>query len=140
MARRLEAGGAVRFSPDEWVLRLALDEVTDEVRHRVNMLALDIAEQVAAGGATVILEHGFWQKQHRDQTRTHARELGIAIELHVLDVPVDELVCRVLERNERVSASWQRIDELSLRTWATWFEVPTDEERGWFDPPRHDAS
>lgn len=88
----------VRFSPDEWVLRLALDEVTGEVRHRVNMLALDIAEQAAAGGATVVLEHGFWQKQHRDQTRTRARELGIAIELHVLDVPVDELVRRILER------------------------------------------
>jgi len=139
LARRLEAGGAVRFSPDEWVLRLALDEVTDHVRHQVNMLALDVAEQVAAGGTTVVLEHGFWQKRHRDQTRTRARERGIAIELHVLDVPVDELVRRVLERNERVVASWQHIDESNLRIWATWFEVPTDDERGLFDPPRHDA-
>ena len=133
LAVALEARGAVRFTPDEWVLQLGLHGASDDLRHRINLLALGVGERAAAAGATVVLDLGFWQKEHRDATRTRARELGVAVELRFLDVPLDELLRRVRERNAHVHAPWQRIEEGDLRTWATCLEPPTPEEMALYD-------
>jgi predicted kinase len=135
LAVELEARGAVRITPDEWVLQLGLDDASDDLRHRINLLALGVGERAAAAGATVILDLGFWQREHRDATRTRAREFGVAVELRYLDVPIDEILRRVRKRNAHMCAPWQRIEEADLRTWATWLEPPTPEELALYDAP-----
>ncbi|MCW2950308.1 MAG: hypothetical protein JWN41_1321 [Thermoleophilia bacterium] len=134
-ARRLEAAGAIRFSPDEWVLFMEVDGADEQLRHRIDLLALDIAERAAISGATVVLELGFWLRRERDATRLRARAHGVAVELHHLDVPLDELLRRVALRNDTVAAPWQQVTERELREWAAWFEAPTAEELALFDPP-----
>ncbi len=123
----------MRLTPDEWVLQLGLDDATDDLRHRIDLLALGAGERAAAAGATVVLDVGFWQKEHRDATRMRAREFGVAVELRFFDVPIDELLRRVRERNAHVRAPWQRIEEQDLRNWATLLEPPTPEELALFD-------
>jgi predicted kinase len=135
LARELESAGAVRFSPDEWLVRLQLDGSDDAGRIRVELLMLDLAFEVAATGATVVLEHGYWLRRHRDETRERARRLGLAVEQRFLDVPVDELLRRIEVRNRDVPADWLRISEADLRQWASMLEPPTADELALFDAP-----
>lgn len=135
LARALEAHGAVRFSPDEWLVRLELDGSDDEVRVRLEHHMFDLAEQVARAGATVVLEHGFWLRAHRDDIRERARALGLAVELRFLDVDHDELLRRVQLRNADVAAEWLRIAPGDLLAWSRMLEPPTADELALFDPP-----
>lgn len=45
-------------------------------------------------GQSVIFEKGLWRRSERDEKRREAKELGVDIELHYLDVPLNELTRR----------------------------------------------
>jgi len=143
VARTLEADGAVRMSPDEWMGHLRFDLHDDGARDRVELLQWDVARRIAEHGIDVVLENGFWSRSERDAVRTRARELGVGIELRFLDVPPEELWARVELRNAQVNAPGSgvaaRIERQQLELWSGWFEAPDAAELALFDSARSES-
>ena len=53
-----------------------------------------LSQELLAKGQSVILEWGHWARVERDEKRLGARALGVGVELHYLDVPLEELIAR----------------------------------------------
>lgn len=136
LARRLEEQmPALRLCPDEWMTELAVDLFDEAARERLEGLFWGLAQRVLRLGGSVILENGFWGRAERDEKRAGARALGAAVELHYLDVPLDELWRRVELRNAQVIWKGAPIEREQLRQWAESFQAPDSEELALFDMP-----
>jgi predicted kinase len=107
--------GAVRFSIDEWMATLfwmdapkplesgwAMERVS-----RCNRQIWNTALQVAKRGMSCVLDLGFGQRSNRSKFAALAREAGLPVELHVLDVPASERWRRVEARNAAKGQTYQ---------------------------------
>lgn len=136
LAHQLVAStGAVRLCPDEWITELGGDLYDEPLRLRVEGLQWSLAQELLGRGLAVVIEWGVWSRAEREVLRERARQLGAAIELRHLDVPIDVLVERVLARNEELPWGMVAISEADLRSWVGQFEAPTAEELARYDPP-----
>jgi predicted kinase len=134
LAKRLEAEGAVRMCPDEWLLALGFDIYDKDARVAVEKLQWELAQALVLRGLTVVDECGVWQRWERDLRRRWARKHGVPVELRFLDAPVEELTARVAERN-RTQADAPRIDPALVAFWYERIERPDADELALFDPP-----
>ncbi len=125
--------GALGFSPDEWLI--AIDPVThtSEMREHVETLQWNLALDLAGRGARVVLENGFWTKSERNGLRGVARSRLIAIELHYLEIPHDELWRRLEERNVQQPAGSWTITRTEFDNACNVFEPPRARELAQFD-------
>jgi predicted kinase len=84
---------------------------------------------------SVVLDFGLWARAERDELRTVAHGLGVGVELHYVNAPIDELWRRIEIRN--LEPPW--VNEPILLThlveWAASFQEPDAEELALFDPP-----
>ncbi len=138
LARRLaKRMPALRLCPDEWMVELGIDLWDEAARDRIERLHWRLAQEVLQLGQSVILESGFWSRAERDEKRLAARELGAGVELHYLDVPLDELWRRIALRNVEWEGAWGTapITREHLAEWADHFEAPDVAEMGLFDAP-----
>jgi predicted kinase len=126
---------AIRLDKDEWTTALGLDVWDDELRARVEAQLWAVTQELLAHGQSVILEWGHWARAERDEKRLGARALGVGVELHFVDAPVEELI----ERAERRSASgeWTAapMTRAHFEEWVTTFEPPDADELLLFDDP-----
>jgi len=83
-----------------------------------------LARKLLTQGHTVILESGFWLRSDRDEKRLGARALGARVELHVLDVDLDELWRRLHARNQAAVPGTVPATRAQLDRWAGFFEAP----------------
>jgi Predicted kinase len=107
VARSLSAGGqGVRFTLDEWMLRLypdldfesrAYGVRADEVRD----LIWSVAEQVVLTGSDVVLDWNSWSAGRRRWAVNHAAALGAPVILHKLSANVDTASQQARERTGR---------------------------------------
>lgn len=123
---------ALRLSRDEWMIRLyglphddpryveRLDSCTD--------LMWDTAVNALDLGVNVILDWNHWNRTRRADARDRASAAGYDAVVHFLDVPVETVVQRATERLAAAPADAHRIDEATVRHFATIFEQPTDDE------------
>ena len=125
-----EAYGAVRFNPDEWEVALGVDPFDEGFQARLEAKFWELAQRLLALGISVVLEWGFWARSERDAKREAARSLGVAVELHFLDVPYAELVRRVVARHV---AGGLAITERHMEEYRAKFEPPTAEELALYD-------
>ncbi|WP_426503502.1 AAA family ATPase [Dactylosporangium sp. McL0621] len=131
LAKRLEIEGpAVRLCADEWMAGLGVDLFDVETRVRLERQFWELARRLLTLGQNVILEAGFWLRADRDEKRLGARSLGAAVELHYLDVPLDELARRLEARGT------PRITREMLDWHMPLFEPPDPDELNLYDPPR----
>jgi predicted kinase len=99
--------GAIRFSVDEWMSSLLWMDSPDRieadwVRERVRRCSEKIWETavgVAALGVPCVLEADFASRASRFNYTRLANEAGLSVQLHLLDVPVEERWERVRKRN-----------------------------------------
>lgn len=139
LAKRLEASiPATRLCGDEWMARLGVDLFDEHFRDRLESLFWDLARDLLRHGQSVILESGFWLRADRDEKRLGARSLGASVELHHLDVGLDELVRRIEARAAEGAAGAVDVSEAQLRRWASHFEPPGRAEAALFDGPPRD--
>ncbi len=136
LARRLAPRiRAVRLDKDDWTTRLGHDPWDEEFRLLIERQLWTLAQELLARGQSVILEWGHWARVERDEKRIGARALGVGVELHVLDAPLDELI----ERADRRTASGEWTASPMTRAhfveWATIFQPPDEEELSLFDDP-----
>ena len=84
-------------------------------------LSLDLL----ALGQSVILEWGHWARAERDEKRLGARTLGVGVELHYLDAPLEELIERAQRRNASGEWTASPITRAHFEEWVTLFNLPT---------------
>jgi predicted kinase len=88
-ARRLEREtGAVRFTKDEWMVRLFGNappkDKFAEYDGRMTSLAREMALNCLRAGASVIIDEGFWEREQRDKIRQRVRMVGAVPVLYYL--------------------------------------------------------
>jgi predicted kinase len=140
LARRLAPKiPAVRLDKDEWTTRLGLDVWDDEARVRVERQLWALTQELLARGQSVILEWGHWARAERDEKRLGARALGVGVELHHLDAPLEELIGRAELRT--ASGAWRAapMTRAHFERWATIFQPPDADELLLFDQPVTEA-
>ena len=119
---------ALRLIPDEWMERIIGDGRNSEKRKVVDAIQREIAEQALRLGVDVILETGFWSRKERDECRAMAKAAGAQAKLYFLDVPRDELVRRLEERNKNLPPHTFRVTAEDIDEWTPLFEKPTPDE------------
>jgi hypothetical protein len=135
LAKQLEADGAVRMCPDEWLVALGFDIYDKNARIAVEGLQWELSQALLLRGVTVVDECGVWQRGERDLRRTWAREHGIPVELRFLDAPVEVLAARVAERNRALPEGAPRVHPGLIALWNDWIERPGPDELALFDRP-----
>jgi predicted kinase len=83
----------------------------------------------------VVLDFGLWAWVERDERRAAARALGVGVELHYLEVPIEELWRRVDERNAQPPWDVRPIRRVDLDGWHAQFQAPDADELARFDRP-----
>ena len=91
-------------------------------------LLWSIAARALSLGVNAILDYGCWARSERGLFHVRAAELGVRFELHVLDVPVDELWRHLDARNLTLPPNTFPITRAELEEWASWYEAPGPEE------------
>jgi len=136
LARQLAAErGALCLTKDEWLIALGSDPWDEPTRVNVEEELWHLAHEALRLGLSVVVDFGLWARSERDVFRVAARELRVGVELHLLDVPIDELWRRIDARN--AAPPWDRypISRPHLEEWADVFEAPDAAELALFDPP-----
>lgn len=133
LARRLEQESpAVRFTLDEWMLRLYQLSYDDprypELSERCQNLIWDIAKQVLSTGADVVLDWNLWSCERRRTWRDKVVATGHHPVLHYVKVPVDTAIHQVEGRRRAGIATAHVLDAVAVRHLARLFEAPTAEE------------
>ena len=133
LARQLaEELPALRFSRDEWMIRL-YGLSYDDPRYVEHLdpcteLMWDVAVEALRLGVNVILDWNHWSQQRRADALDRSRKAGFDAVVHFLDVPIDTAIRRARHRLSTRPADAHRIDEAAARHFATIFEQPTDDE------------
>jgi predicted kinase len=106
-----------------------MQKIRSNSRHRIiETLQWDVARRALALGTNVILDFGFWAREEREDYRSQAKQLGASSEVHFLDVPDDELLRRLAQRNTQPSKFSFRIPEEMMIPWIAFFQKPTPDE------------
>ena len=123
---------ALRLNLDEWHIRLFgqdAEEPEHDARHRlIEALLWKIAGRALELGTNVILDYGLWAREEREDYRLRAKQLGAGSEVHYLDVPEDELLRRLKNRNSQPSEDSFLISEEAMKPWIAFFQKPAPEE------------
>ena len=120
---------------DDWVTELGADVWDDAFRVRMERQLWALAQELLAQGQSVILEWGHWARVERDEKRLGARSLGVGVELHVLDPPLEELIERADRRTALGEWTAAPMTRAHFEKWATVFQLPDEEELLLFDEP-----
>ncbi len=132
-ARRLAAElPAVRFSLDEWMLRLyalGYDESGyAEKAEACQGLIWSMAQQVLALGHDVVLDWNLWSRERRAEWFGKAASAGNEVLMHYVNVPVETAVDQVERRAKQGGAHAHQLDEAGVRHLQTIFEAPDPDE------------
>ena len=115
---------------------LEIDGYDQAARQRIEDLQWTVAEEALRTGTSVVIEWGLWTRADRDMMRARGRAVGVPVELHYLDVPLETLWERIEARNAKPPRGSFVVARDDLVEWATeWFESPDAEELSQFDPP-----
>lgn len=135
LARELAARrDAVCFTKDDWLWALGSSPWDRPMGERLEAELWRLGQDLLRRGVSVILDFGLWARGERDELRAAARDLGVGVEMHYLDIPLDELWRRIEIRN--MEAPWisAPISRADLSEWAAIFQPPDADELALFDP------
>jgi len=136
LAKQLAAvRGAVRLTKDEWLWALDSTPWDEPTRERIERELWRLAQEILALGVSVVLDFGLWARFERDDLRLAARDLGVGVELHYLDVSAGELWRRIQSRNTEPPWEDHPIRHSDLDGWLRVFQPPDAAELALFDPP-----
>lgn len=95
---------AVRFTPDEFMRKLYSRNLPDaefRIAHgKIDNLIWELTEQAINAGANVILDYGFWTKEHRKEIYDKSLKLTPNVVCHKLNCDMDVAKSRVLSRTD----------------------------------------
>jgi predicted kinase len=121
---------ALRLSIDEWMLRLFGEHMPRDVFHERSKACMDliygVAERSVALGSEVVLDCGYWRREHREYA--HERLLSIPHELYYLETAPEERWRRLEARNAALPDGCYEITREMFEMFETCFEVPAAPE------------
>lgn len=131
-----KATGGVHFWLDYWLITLYgpydIDAVGhDEHARRVlacRELIWHQAEEFLKRGVDVILDDGFFLREHRMKVIRLARALGAGAAIHYLNTPYDVIRARLAERNANLPKYNFPISEERLEFFISMYQVPSADE------------
>jgi predicted kinase len=136
LARQLAADrSALRLTKDEWLTALGSSPWDEPTREKVEHALWNLAQEILRLGVSVVLDFGLWARAERDEMRSVARDLGVGVELHYIEVPTDELWRRIEARNSEPPWDSHPIRRADLDRWLLHFQAPEAAELALFDPP-----
>lgn len=127
--------GAVRLTKDDWLWAIGSSPWDASTGDKVEEQLWRLAQDLLRLGLSVVLDFGLWARVERDEMRDVARRLGAGVELHYLEVPVEELWRRIEARNAEPPWISAPIGRADLDEWVAIFEPPDASELALFDPP-----
>ena len=132
-ARKLEKEtGAIRFTKDEWMVRVFGNtppkDKFEEYDNRMASLATDMALVCLKAGISVIIDEGFWVKEHRDAISEKVKNAGGIPKLYYLEVPFEIMKARTLKRSENPPSDSFKLDEDSFNLYWKRFRPPGKDE------------
>jgi predicted kinase len=125
---------ALRLTQDEWLWALGSSPWDATTRDKIDHELWRLAQDVLRLGLSVVLDFGLWARVERDEMRAAARRLGVGVELHFLDVPVEELWRRIEARNSKPPWDSHPVRRADLDGWVGLFQAPDAAELALFDP------
>lgn len=126
----------VLFSLDRWLItvygRYSLEAIgSDEHVRRVRAcrdLIWFSAGELLQRGTDVILDDGFFLREHRQRYATLAAALGASARTHFVDTPLGELESRLRARNDALPPHNFYIDPAMLAGFSAIYEQPDASE------------
>ncbi len=132
-----------RFCPDEWIKAIFTENNwqfgSEEYQEQIEALQLNLAKRLLQVNVNVIMELSTVDKDTRNRIRIEAQKVGARVKLHFLELPVEELKRRIIQRNlnEPTRTDTLRIEEDILdelfNGYLKLLEVPTPDELANFD-------
>ena len=123
---------AVRFSPDEWMVKLYGHNppATDfqDYYDRVVDLIWQSTLRLLALGLDVVLDFGFWSHASRDAARARVAAADVPYKLYFLDCSEEVMRRRVLKRTEEMPAGALWINEATFDLFKGRFEPLGEDE------------
>ncbi|APX32788.1 hypothetical protein BH708_08705 [Brachybacterium sp. P6-10-X1] len=135
LARRLaEEEPAVRFTLDEWMLRLYPDLTIEDPAYgdraaEVRELIWTVAEQVLRADVDAVLDWNSWSVARRGWALARAAGAGVDVVLHRLSTSLEESTRRAQERENTGTAFAHTVDQAGNEHLASLREEPTPSER-----------
>jgi predicted kinase len=107
--------GGVRFSIDEWMTVLFWMDTPQPLNPTWSLERVErcltqiwtVAQQIAARGVPCVLDTGFGQAKSRARFARLAKDAGLTVQLHLLDVAAEERWRRVQARNAQKGETYQ---------------------------------
>src|ERR1700744_5274331 len=98
-ARELAAAhGALRLTPDEWMIPLFGDSMADGKRFVLEGRLISVARQALRLGTSVVLDYGLWGRDERSALRWLDRSVGVSCQVVYLPVAKDVQLARIARR------------------------------------------
>jgi predicted kinase len=120
---------AIRLCTDDWHTALKVDHSDLTFHDLLEDQLWAHGKELLKLGQNVIFEKGLWRKSERDEKRREAKELGIDIELHYFDIPVDELARRLEARNAENKQNAFKVTREQIQEYSdTFFQAPDEAE------------
>lgn len=133
LARRIEAEtGAVRFSADEWYMRLYVSGLTTphldaDAWNRLLSVLDELWPALLRRDVDVVLDFGFWSRAERDDARRMAEAAGATVRLYQVVCDDNVAQARCLARNDHPDGSF-RIDPAAFEELKSKFEPLGEDE------------
>ena len=130
-ARELAATrGALRLTPDEWMIPLFGQEQPEGKRNVVEGRLIWLALSALRIGVDVVLDFGVWARVERSALRALAASVGASSELVYLPIDEEEQWRRVQARALTDAATTFAMTRADLDRWRPIFQPPEPEELG----------
>jgi predicted kinase len=84
------------------------------------------AEKLLVLGSDVILDDGYFRREHRRKVVDAAVALGAAAKIHFIDTPLDDIRKRLADRNRNLPVYNFAIEPEVLEGCVRLFETPSD--------------
>jgi predicted kinase len=127
-------GNAVRFTLDEWMIRLYPGLSFDSADYGrraedVKELIWSLAEQVLRAGIDAVLDWNSWSRERRAWAVHRAATIPAAVILHRLGEPIDQATTRAVQRHRDPRSVYAHpIDRQGNEHLASIMETPSEAE------------
>lgn len=127
-----EKTGAIRFSPDEWMLKLYPHRISNEefdyYFFKCCEIAWSVAEKLIKKNLDIILDFGFWTKLGRNSYMKKIKAANAECKLFYIYCPEGIIQERIRKRNDEKPEGCFYISDEAFNYFSPGFEPPSQDE------------
>lgn len=124
LARRLETHGALRLTPDEWMVPLFGTSHPDERRDVLEGRLVQVGLRSLELGVDVVLDFGLWSRDERTALRWLTAAVGATATVHSLAVDGTTQRARLDDRRNLLRHTTFEFTDADLAVYRTAFQEP----------------